>query len=297
MLFIMLPFIFLYINGNIFFNTPTSMYNSYTQDLDIDNIIRMHKNDKVTRNVVAFSKIEMINDINSSTKLTSYEKRKIIIGIRYVKIIVTDLNYGNNEFLKKLNGLYITPKKHKKVRYILISDKLNDFDARLTLLHELFHLKDDILVDGDDFYSGKNVLNVLDMDLTNDELSEKVDNLIFLYQGGKREGRIDTKSDIILAKVLHDAIYEYIVANPRYITSPSEVYTRIWMMRKFLLEHGQISDMNQKISADNIKYLLNPEIIITNTPPQFFELLFLMDIDISKDRIIVNCLNDINKIP
>jgi Zn-dependent peptidase ImmA (M78 family) len=112
----------------------------------------------------------MINDVNNSSKLTPYEKRKLIIGIRYVKIIVADLNYGNNEFLKKLNGLYIPPKRYKKVRYILISDKLSEVECRLTILHELSHLKDDILVNGDGLYSSTNELNVLDRDLTINKL-------------------------------------------------------------------------------------------------------------------------------
>lgn len=293
----MLSFVLLYANGNISFGRPHSMYIEYRDNRDIDNIIKKYKNDKSRNEVVVLTKNEMIKDIMDSPKLTNLEKRKIVLGIRYVKIIVADLSYGDNPYLKQLIGLYQRKNKQYKSNYILVDNKLSDSSIRWTILHELTHLKDDMLVDGDELYSSTHNLNIVDYELTTKKVYDKVDDLFNMYMGGEANKKALLFEDQKNITNLREYIVKYITTNIEYKTHNSEVYVRLWIMRKYLLENGQIETLHQDISKDNIAFLLSFGHLLTSEPTQFMELLFLMRLDINGDSIDVHCLDELNKIP
>ena len=293
-LILILLFTGLYLNGNISFNNPFELYRNYKTNSDIDAILSRSYTDTIKGRIINETKNDFINDIQASNKISSYDKMKIILEVTKIKINLVDFSYGNNSFLKTVNGLY---RSGTKSNFIIISNKLNNTDMINTVIHELYHLKDDILIDGYKSYSSTNKLNIIDTTLTHEKLNKKIDNLLILY-GGK--GEISEKQKIFLHN-LKINIYNYVTTNTSYITSEDEVYVRINMLRKYLYTNKMIDSLDQNLTNNDFLFLFSPKVILTDKSSlQFIELLFLMDIDISSDeKVILNvkCLNAINKIP
>lgn len=299
-IFVMLLLLVLYLNGNISFNSPTALYAAYKEKKEtkeVRDIVLKYRNKAIIKyNGVVCAKEEMIGDIKNSPKLTDFEKRKIILAIKYSKVIIADFSESNSDYLKTLRGFYVGKEKIDSHYYIMISNKLtSQEDIRGTVLHELTHLKDDVLVDGLKTYSELNYIDIVDKTLTPAKLDQKICNLLQLYRGDRKI----SDNEEAFYKYLRSGIYNLVTSNIGYITSDEEMYVRITMLRKYLLEHGQIKTMDQDLTNENFIFLFSPGVVLEEPIPQFLELMFLMKIDISGDKrmLKVNCLDAINKMP
>lgn len=176
-----------------------------------------------------------------------------------------------------------------------------------TILHELRHLVDDLLVDGRKEYSElSNIIDILDKDIVlrneagETKIRKKVNDYIDImvkntvapeYLNSKRVKEISNK--------LKDRYFNIIFLDKStmdYLTSSSEIYARFHGLKRWMIKNGYLKDMNSKITQDIIidmmqdKQFLNPEIINKD----FFQLIFYMDVDFTgKTKSDVSKLNSI----
>lgn len=285
-----------YLNSNIFVSDPIGSYKEYRTNSSIDDIIKKYRKQKTTHSVIIDAKAEVISDITNSPKIPTSTKHTIIAAIIKIKIIVVSLKNDNYIALKNMRGIYVRSEKYRSHFIIIDESIIIDPNARYTILHELYHLVDDEMVVGPGMYSDNNIkpLGITVLDSTSINL--KVEKLLELYFGvGGKQIPIGMRDNAIK---LHSEMTKYISHDANYICSYPEVYARMRIARKYLRDHGQIEHIDQALTKANFVYLFSPEVLLAADTPQFFELLFFMDIDIGIDKryIQINNLELINAI-
>lgn len=256
-------------------------------------------------------KNEMINDIIISAKLSENEKTKIINTITTIPIYVENMKNISKEF-SNYEGVYIHNHciKGENSRYILLESDIFNRNYRYVILHELRHLVDNILINGDSTYNTWSdkflIKKVLDQKLLDDNyysyymLREKVrgvskySSLANVYKDSLPELNDRYK------QLVEDEIMHILLRSKKYVTSNSELYVRIYIMKKWLIDNGAMKDINEPINEEHIKFILtkNPIDLGTKNDIQFFEIFFFfnIDMDFDKKEYTINNINDLNNI-
>lgn len=260
------------------------------------------------KNAIDAIKNSLISDLNQDSKISDDERKKLINGINTIPFVLVDtdtikLITGRNSL-----GCYFGYfDNFKNLVTVILVDREGiklgtDFDE--TILHELRHLVDDLLVDGRKEYSElSNIVDILDKDivLRNEagerKIRKKVNDYIDIMV--KKVGKENDPETKKIGQKLKDRYFDAIFLDKdkmNYLTSSSEIYARFHGLKRWMIKNGYLKDMNSEITQDIIinmmqdKQFLSPEII----DKDFFQLLFYMYVDFTgKTKSDVSKLNSI----
>lgn len=305
----------------ILFNISIYINNKYYTD--IINEIRCETNpinsdmsnypNKEQRILIDSVRSEFIKDIEISTKLNDNEKDILINGMLKIQVYVEDLKSKNGKYVN-YEGIYINNPcvKHGNSKYIVVDESIFKRDYRYVLLHEFKHYVDNLLIYDDSTYSTwsekYHIKRVLNQKILDDNyysyytLRDKIRHISKYSQLGNVYADSLPELNNKYKEILEDKLLLTMLRSKNYITSNSEVYVRLYIMKKWLIDNGQMKNINEPITEDHIMYILlrNPIDLGVNvdTDIQFFELFFFLDIDINMDKaeITINNSNDLNNI-
>ena len=256
---------------------------------------------------------EIIKDIQISNKLTDKEKDMLINGLIKIPVYVDSLK-TDSKTKTSYDGIYINNPcvKHGNSKFIIIDQSVFDRDYRYVLLHEFRHYIDNLLIYDDSVYntwSDKyHIKRVLDQKILDDNYYSYYTLRSKIRSVAEYSLLANTYKDSIpelhnkYKEFLEDKVLFFMLKNKKYITSNSEIYVRVYIMKKWLIDNGAMKDINEPITEEHIKYILlrNPIDLGVNvsTDIQFFELFFYFDIDINmeKKEFRINNINDLNNI-
>jgi len=271
---------------------------------ETDKIIYDISNKPTTNEEVLITKFkkDLINDISTTNKLDTINKDLIISKIKEIKFVCVDTE--TMEFIGGEKGVMACYIRHfdergNKVKAIIVDkQRLNSLGSEQVVIHELRHLVDDIMSDKDIPYSEfTNIVDILDKDivLQNDKGKKKLQSKIDFYSKQLVEIAIKTKiSDIKNPegkKVALDAVgsfedqFQSMFDDKHtadYLTSPAEVYVRFHGLKRWMIQNGYLTDMNDIITQDKIIKILSDTRILTTGSKlnlDFVELLFYLDVD------------------
>lgn len=265
------------------------------------------------KNTIDGIKNSLVLDIKQDNKISEDKKKKLIEGIYNIPFVMVDtetitLITGNEKTLGCYFG-YMDTVRNKMVTMILVNRETIKLGVHFneTILHELRHLVDDLLVDGRKEYSElSNIIDILDKDivLRNKEGERKLRSKVNDYVDIMVQRTVDTKKlDYPEVKQLAKDIKEYYFniiyldkKNMDYLTSSSEIYVRFHGLKRWMIKKGYLKDMNSEITQDIIvKMMQSKELYDLNTAKKdFFQLLFYMDVDFTgKTKSDVSKLNSI----
>jgi len=271
---------------------------------ETDKIIYDISNKPTTNEEVLITKFkkDLIGDISSTNQLDSIRKDLIISKIKDIKFVCVDTE--TMEFIGGEKGVMACYIRHfdergNKVKAIIVDkQRLNSLGSEQVVIHELRHLVDDIMSDKDLPYSEfTNIVDILDKDivLQNDKGKKKLQSKIDFYSKQLVEIAIKTKiSDIKNPegkKVALDAVdsfedqFQSMFDDKHtadYLTSPAEVYVRFHGLKRWMIQNGYLTDMNDIITQDKIIKILSDTRILTTGSKlnlDFVELLFYLDVD------------------
>ena len=243
-------------------------------------------------------KNSLIVDIKQDNKISDDKKENLIRGISTIPFIMVDsdtieLITGNENTLGCYFG-YMDSFRNKMVTVILVDRERIKLGVHFneTILHELRHLVDYLLVNGKEEYSElSNIVDMLDKDivLRNKEGEKKLRNKINDYVDIMVKNTVDPEdlgSSRVkeLSDTLKDEYFDAIFLDKGkmdYLTSSSEIYARFHGLKRWMIKNGYLKDINSEITQDIIinmmqnKQFFDPEIINRD----FFQLLFYMDVD------------------
>lgn len=296
---------------------------------ETDKIIYDISNKPTTKEGVLISKFKqnLIDDILSTNQLDTINKKLIVSKIKEIKFVCVDTE--TMEFIGGEKGVMACYMRHfdergNKVKAIIVDkQRLNSLGSEQVVNHELRHLVDDIMSDKDISYSEfTNIVDILDKDivLQNDKGNKKLQGKIDFYSKQLVEIAIKTKiSDIKNPegkKVALDAIdsfkdqFQSMFDDKHtadYLTSPAEVYVRFHGLKRWMIQNGYLTDMNDVITQEKIIQILSDTRILTTANKynlDFIELLFYLDVDFTGkelhdfkkvNSIVANYTDYINK--
>lgn len=294
-----------------------------------DKIIYDISNRPTAKEEVLISKFkqDLVNDILSTNKLDTITKDLIISKIKEIRFVCVDTE--TMEFIGGEKGVMACYIRHfdergNKVKAIIVDkQQLNALGSEQVVIHELRHLVDDIMSDKDVPYSEfTNIVDILDKDivLQNDKGKKRLQKKIDFYSKELVEIAIKTKiSDIKNPegkKVALDAVDNFKEEfqtmfddkhTADYLTSPAEVYVRFHGLKRWMIQNGYLTDMNDVITQDKIIQILADTRILTTGSKlnlDFVELLFYLDVDFTgkelhdmskANSIVVNYTDYINR--
>lgn len=265
-----------------------------------DKIIYDISNKPTTKEGVLITKFKqnLIDDILSTKQLDTIKKDLIVSKIKEIRFVCVDTE--TVEFIGGEKGVMACYIRHfdergNKVKAIIVDkQRLNSLGSEQVVNHELRHLVDDIMSDKDVSYSEfTNIVDILDKDivLQNDKGKKKLQGKIDFYSKQLVEMAIKTKiSDIKNPegkKVALDAIdsfkdqFQSMFDDKHtadYLTSPAEVYVRFHGLKRWMIQNGYLTDMNDTITQEKIIQILSDTRILTTAGKynlDFIELLFL----------------------
>lgn len=271
---------------------------------ETDKIIYDISNKPTAKEEVLISKFkkDLINDISTTNKLDTIKKDLIISKIKDIRFVCVDTE--TMELIGGEKGVMACYIRHfdergNKVKAIIVDkQQLNSLGSEAVVIHELRHLVDDILSDKDLPYSEfTNIVDILDKDivLQNDKGKKRLQKKIDYYSKELVEIAIKTKiSDIKNPegkKVALDAVdsfkdqFQSMFDDKHttdYLTSPAEVYVRFHGLKRWMIQNGYLTDMNDVITQDKIIKILSDTRILTTGSKlnlDFIELLFYLDVD------------------
>ena len=294
-----------------------------------DKIIYDISNKPTTKEGVLITKFKqnLIDDILSTKQLDTIKKDLIVSKIKEIRFVCVDTE--TMEFIGGEKGVMACYIRHfdergNKVKAIIVDkQRLNSLGSEQVVNHELRHLVDDIMSDKDVSYSEfTNIVDILDKDivLQNDKGKKKLQGKIDFYSKQLVEMAIKTKiSDIKNPegkKVALDAIdsfkdqFQSMFDDKHtadYLTSPAEVYVRFHGLKRWMIQNGYLTDMNDTITQEKIIQILSDTRILTTAGKynlDFIELLFYLDVDFTGkethdfkkvNSIVANYTDYINK--
>jgi len=271
---------------------------------ETDKIIYDISNKPTTKEGVLITKFkqDLIDDILSTDKLDTIKKDLVISKIKDIRFVCVDTE--TMEFIGGEKGVMACYMRHfdergNKVKAIIVDkQRLNSLGSEQVVNHELRHLVDDIMSDKDLPYSEfTNIVDILDKDivLQNDKGKKKLQGKIDFYSKQLVEIAIKTKiSDIKNPegkKIAIDAVdsfrdqFQSMFDDKHttdYLTSPAEVYVRFHGLKRWMIQNGYLTDMNDVITQEKIIQILSDTKIITTANKynlDFVELLFYLDVD------------------
>ncbi len=279
--------------------------NSIVSDIDSKPMIK-------EKNAIDVIKNSLVLDIKQDNKIPTDKKKKLIEGIYNIPFVMVDTETITLITGKETLGCYfgyMDSVRNKMVTMILVnreSVKLG-VDFNETILHELRHLVDDLLVDGRKEYSElSNIIDILDKDivLRNEEGERKLRNKVNDFVNimvKKKVGpeKINLPEVKRLTKDIKEDYFKVIFLDKKdmdYLTSSSEIYVRFHGLKRWMIEKGYLKDMNSEITQDIIVKIMQSEDFydINTAKKDFFQLLFYMDVDFTgKTRSDVSKLNSI----
>lgn len=256
-------------------------------------------------------KNSLISDLKQDKKISDDERKKLIDGINTIPFVLVDtdtiqLITGENSL-----GCYFGYLDNFKnlVTVILVDRERIKLGVHFdeTILHELRHLVDDLLVDGRKEYSElSNIVDILDKDIVlrneagETKIRKKVNDYIdIMVKNTVAPEDLNSPRVKELSDELKDQYFDVIFLDKDkmdYLTSSSEIYARFHGLKRWMIKNGYLRDMNSEITQDIIinmmkdKQFLNPKII----DKDFFQLLFYLDVDFTgKTKSDVSKLNSI----
>jgi hypothetical protein len=253
-------------------------------------------------------KNSLISDLKQDKKISDDERKKLIDGINTIPFVLVDTDTIQLITGRDALGCYFGYLDNfKNLMTVILVDRERiklgvHFDE--TILHELRHLVDDLLVDGRKEYSElSNIVDILDKDivLRNEAGERKIRKKIndYIDVMVKKTGRENDPKTQEIGQRLKDQYFDIIFLDKdkmNYLTSSSEIYARFHGLKRWMIKNGYLRDMNSEITQDIIinmmkdKQFLNPKII----DKDFFQLLFYMDVDFTgKTKSDVSKLNSI----
>jgi hypothetical protein len=268
-------------------------------------------------------KNSLIADIKQDSKISDDKKENLIGGIITIPFVMVDsdtieLITGNENTLGCYFG-YMDSFRNKMVTLILVDRERIKLGVHFneTILHELRHLVDYLLVNGKEEYSElSNIVDMLDKDivLRNKEGEKKLRNKINDYVDIMVRKKVSPKKINLpevkeLSDNLKDEYFDAIFLDKKnmdYLTSSSEIYVRFHGLKRWMIRKGYLKDMNSEITQDIIiKMMQSDDFYDLNTSKKdFFQLLFYMDVDFTgktksdmtkANSIVANYTDYINK--
>jgi hypothetical protein len=262
----------------------------------------------------------LIDDINSTNKMSESNKIKSIDEVNSIKFICVDketiYKVANDDVLG-CYFKYIDNGKLIKVIFLergrFLDTEKDDNGISRTILHELRHLVDDLIGGSNNSYSEmNNVVDILDQDIISNSEKGKIklrENIRFYVMESVKEkhGQVDFSSkrisklveeyvDNILTKIGDE---KYVL----YITSPAEVYARFHGMKRWMIRHNYIENINSEIKQEHLIRLIKDPDFLNNTTLDFYNLIFYLKVDLSgktksnmnkENSIVANYVDYIN---
>lgn len=254
-------------------------------------------------------KNSMIEEASANNKLNVSQRIKVIEAIQSIKVVMTSNKNVNlisdsevGAVACYMNYMDITDRTRKRV--ILISeDRLKS--NTLSLTHEMYHLIDDVLGNDIANYSEiAEIVGLLDKDIVMKnpvgikKIEAKLD--FFIEKSLERPRKKETKSDISkskkpplteeeankMKKTIINSLKEFIYSNKDYMTLPSEIYVRFHGLKRWLVKEKFIKDVNDPITKKIIVDIFSNSDILANLQNDeidYFELLFMLNLDITND--------------
>jgi hypothetical protein len=268
----------------------------------------------------------LIDDINSTNKMSESSKIKSINEVNSIKFICVDKEtiekIANGENILGCYFRYIDNKKIIKVIFLdrarfletnnsLEDNSLDENGISRTILHELRHLVDDVTGSHNNSYSEmNNVVDILDQDIISNsekgkiKLRENVKNYVI----GSVKGQVDFNNKRI-SKLVEEYIDDILsdIGDEKYvlyITSPAEVYARFHGMKRWMIRHNYIENMNSEIKQEHLIRLIKDPDFLNNTSLDFYNLIFYLKVDLSgktksnmdkENSIVANYTDYINR--
>jgi hypothetical protein len=248
----------------------------------------------------------LIDDINSTNKMSESSKIK---SINEVNILGCYFRYIDNKKIIKV--IFLDRARFLETNNSLEDNSLDENGISRTILHELRHLVDDVTGSHNNSYSEmNNVVDILDQDIISNsekgkiKLRENVKNYVI----GSVKGQVDFNNKRI-SKLVEEYIDDILsdIGDEKYvlyITSPAEVYARFHGMKRWMIRHNYIENMNSEIKQEHLIRLIKDPDFLNNTSLDFYNLIFYLKVDLSgktksnmdkENSIVANYTDYINR--